>query len=248
MDNSLMIFGIRPVLEALEAGKPLEKVMVSNGLEGVLFHQLRKALEGEGIPLRYVPVQKLNTLTKSNHQGVIGYMSSVTYVDLEDMINRDLSSGKTPVYALLDGITDVRNFGAICRSAECFGLSGVIIPQSGSASVNADAIKASAGALHRMPVSRVNNLIDAAHLLHQSGFRLIAVTEKGQSMGDSSHNPGPKALILGSEERGISKMLLKLSDESWRIPMAGTIASLNVSVAAAIAFRQIAKQEGFVEN
>jgi len=241
MEEKMMIFGIRPLIEAIEAGRDVDKVLVQKGISGDLFKQLRQTLETTGTPMQFVPVQKLNQYTRDNHQGIIAFLSAVKFYDLENMINIDLAAGKKPVYALADGITDVRNFGAIARSAECFGINGIILPSSGSARVNADAVKTSAGALLKIPISRVTNTVDAIHLLKQCGFEIISFSEKSDSAIGSFPMKTPCVVIFGSEEKGVSKMAIKLSDNILKINMSGTTGSLNVSVAAGIVFHEIAK-------
>jgi len=232
---------MRPLIEALDSGRDIDKVLVQKGIAGDLFRQLRQLLESTGTPMQFVPVQKLNQYTSQNHQGIIAFLSAVKFYELENMINTDLAAGKTPVYALADGITDVRNFGAIARSAECFGIDGIILPSSGSARVNADAVKTSAGALLKLPICRISNTVDAIHLLKQNGFRVISFSEKATEAIGEKKIPTPAVVIFGSEEKGVSKMALKLSDKVLKINMHGTTGSLNVSVAAGIVFHELAK-------
>ena len=240
--NDRFIFGIHAVIEALNAGKDLEKVLVKRGTGSDLMKQLMGEVSRRNIPVQQVPVEKLNRVTGKNHQGVIAWLSEITYSDIAALLPSIYESGEDPLILLLDEISDVRNFGAIARSAECAGAHAIIIPLSGSAAINADAIKTSAGALHRIPVCRSKNLVDTAKFLSQSGLRLFAATEKAEVTMYETDMSGPAGIILGSEERGISAHLLKDADHWVSIPMKGTVASLNVSVAAGIMLWEVIRQ------
>jgi len=238
------IFGIHAVLEAVEAGKDVDKVLVKRGAGSDLLKKLLATLRRLEIPVQQVPVEKLNRVTGKNHQGVIAYLSQISYVDITTLLPAVFESGEDPLILLLDGVSDVRNFGAIARSAECAGVHAILIPASGSAAINADAIKTSAGALHRIPVCRQRDLPTAAKFLQESGLRLFAATEKATDSLHQTDMTGPAGIIMGGEEKGISNDLLRRVDAWVSIPMKGTIASLNVSVAAGIMLFEVLRQRG----
>lgn len=229
-----LIFGIRAVIEAIEAGKEFDKILIQKGLGNELFGQLRKALEGTEIPYQWVPIEKLKRISTKNHQGVVAYLANITYYSTEDLLGSIFESGKVPLVLVLDKITDVRNFGAIARSAECAGVDMIIIPSRGAAQINADAMKTSAGALNKIPVCREENLKTTIEFLKESGLQIIACHEKTDNLIYDIDFKLPTAIIMGSEENGISGEYLKRSDASVKIPMPGKIASLNVSVATGI--------------
>lgn len=233
------IYGIRAVLEAIRAGKELDKILLQKGLSNDLFGQLRKELVGKEIPYQFVPPEKLRRISTANHQGVIAYLANVTYYKTEDLLQSVFEKGKIPFVLLLDRITDVRNFGAIARTAECAGVDFIIIPSRGAAQINADAIKTSAGALHRIPVCREDNLKETLEYLKDSGLKIVACHEKTENTIYSEDFNEPLLVIMGSEENGISGEYLKRSDVQVKIPMAGNISSLNVSVATGIVLFQI---------
>lgn len=237
-----MIFGLRAVLEAMQAGKEIDKILVKKDLQGDLARELFAALKGTDIPVQRVPVERLNRITRKNHQGVIAYMAAVAYQKAEDLVPFLYEQGKTPFFIMLDGITDVRNFGAIARTCECAAVDAILIPTTNSVSVNADAIKTSAGALHTLPVCREHNLADTLRFLRDSGFRIIAATEKGDYDYTKADYTGPLCIIMGAEDRGVSYDHLALCDEWVRIPLLGHIESLNVSVAAGILIYEAVKQ------
>ena len=236
------IFGIRAVLEAAQAGKDLDKVLVRRGGGSDLLKKLLAVLSKMEIPVQQVPVEKLNRITGKNHQGVIAFLSEVSYVDITTLLPSIFEKGEDPLILLLDGVSDVRNFGAIARSAECAGAHAIVIPASGSAAINADAVKTSAGALHRIPVCRHRDLLTVMRFLKESGLRMFAATEKATDSMYATEMTGPAGLVLGSEDTGISAQLLKIADSWVSIPMKGTIASLNVSVAAGVLLFEILRQ------
>ena len=215
------LFGMHPVMEAVKTGKKLEKVLFKQGLEGPQFRELMELLKIREIPFQFVPVEKLNRSVRGAHQGVLAYMSQIDYVDLEQLVNDALGMSENPVLMILDGVSDVRNLGAIARSLECAGGHGIIVPAKGGAAINAEAIKSSAGALMRIDACKVPNLRVAAYYLKQSGFRLIAATEKVDRKIYDVDMTGPCAIIMGSEGKGISKAMLDLADDKAAIPMAG---------------------------
>ena len=242
MEKSTLIFGIRAVIEAINAGKEPDKIMLQNGLSGELFSELRKILQGTKIPFQFVPSEKLNRITSKNHQGVIAFLSEIQYYDVEDIIPVIFEEGQTPLILILDRITDVRNFGAIARTAECSGVHAIVIPSRGAAQVNGDAVKTSAGALHKIKVCRSNNLKDTLDYLKESGLQIISCTEKTDQFLYAVDFTAPSAIIMGSEEDGISGEYLKRSDHKVKIPMPGTIESLNVSVATGVILYEAVRQ------
>jgi len=237
-----LIYGIYPILEALNAGKDIEKIMLSRELRDPKVREITSLAGQLEIPVQKVPNEKLGSFTKSNHQGIVAFVSMIEYQPIEDILIHVFESGKQPMFIILDRITDVRNMGAIARSAECAGADALIIPSRGSAQVNADAIKTSAGALNLIPVHRTPNLKTTLRYLKDSGIKLIAVTEHGSTDYTLTDLRGPVALILGSEEDGISPEYLKLCDERIKIPLKGDISSLNVSVAAGVILFETLRQ------
>ncbi len=228
------IFGLRPLTEALEKGEKPEKVLLQQGLQGENYQHLFNIIRREKIPYQMVPVEKLNRVTRKNHQGVIAYVSLIAYEPLHQLLPMIYEKGELPLLVVLDRVTDVRNLGAIARSAECFGAHAIVIPDKGSAPVNADAIKTSAGALSRLPVCREGNILETIAFLKESGIRVLAATEKANVSLFNADLSGPIAIIMGSEDKGIAPALLRMASQAVSIPMIGSIASLNVSVAAGI--------------
>ena len=243
--KSSLIFGIHPVNEAIRSGKPIDKVLIKQGFKNEILPGLFPALRDQNIPFQYVPLEKLNRLTGGNHQGIIALVSELEYTDLEKLVPMLFDQGKLPVLVLLDSITDVRNLGALARSAECSGMDALVVPSKGSAQINADAIKTSAGALNNIPVCRVSSLEDAAKYLQDSGFQIVAATEKAEDFIFNADFNKPVALILGAEDTGIDPKLLKMADALVKIPMYGAIQSLNVSAAASVLFFEIVRQRNF---
>lgn len=242
VDKNEMIFGVRAVIEAIQAGKEIDKVLVKKDIQSDLSKELFAVLKGTQIPVQRVPVERINRITRKNHQGVVAFVSAVTYQKVEDLVPFLFEQGKNPFFVLLDGVTDVRNFGAIARTCECAAVDAVIIPARNSVSVNADAVKTSAGALHTLPVCREQNLKSTLQFLKDSGFHLVAATEKGDYNYTEADYAGPVCIIMGAEDKGISYENLALCDEWVKIPMLGTIESLNVSVAAGILIYEAVKQ------
>ena len=239
MDN--IIFGIRAVAEAIEAGKQIEKLYVKKGAEGQLMTELRDLCWRHKVRIQEVPVEKLNRLTRGNHQGVVAQLAAIEYVSLEDILDR-VPDDETPLIVVFDGVTDVRNFGAIARSAECAGAHGLIVPLKNSAPVNADAIKTSAGALNSIPVHRAGSIRNTLKTLAMAGMQIVAATEKSRELLYDADLTKPTVLVMGSEDTGISKEVLKLCDVQLAIPMIGHIASLNVSAAAAVMLFEVVRQ------
>ncbi|HNX67192.1 MAG TPA: 23S rRNA (guanosine(2251)-2'-O)-methyltransferase RlmB [Bacteroidales bacterium] len=236
------IFGMRPVIEAIRAGKQIDKLLVKKGLRGELYHELMEAVHDSNIPWQIVPQEKLDYLTRKNHQGVIAWLSLIEFQNIENILPSLFEGGAEPLILVLDGVSDVRNFGAIVRSASCFGAHTVIIPEKNSARITADAVKASAGALNTFPVCRVKSITKCVSYLKESGLKIIAATEKSETPLDKGSLQGPSVIILGSEDRGISRELLELSDIQVAIPIVGNISSLNVSVSAGILLYEINRQ------
>jgi 23S rRNA (guanosine2251-2'-O)-methyltransferase len=242
--NDQYIFGLHAVLEALQAGKEIDKVLVRHGSTSDQMKRLLGELNSRDIPIQRVPVEKLNRITQRNHQGVVAWISPISYSQITHLIPSIYEAGEDPFILILDGVSDVRNFGAIARSAECAGAHALVIPVTGSAAIHADAIKTSAGALHRIPVCRVRDLAATVKFLRESGLRLVAATEKTSTSIYQTDMTGPVGIIMGSEENGISPELLMQADHLATIPMSGRIASLNVSVAAGILLFEVLRQRG----
>ena len=240
MDNNL-IFGIRPVVEAIEAGREIEKLYIRKGAEGQLMTELRDLCLRHRVRVQEVPVEKLNRLVRGNHQGVVAQIAAIAYVQLDDILER-VPDDETPLVVVFDGVTDVRNFGAIARSAECAGAHGLIAPLKNSAPVNAEAIRASAGALTTIPVCRVGSIRNTIKTLQAEGVQVVAATEKSRKLLYDADLRRPTALVMGAEETGISKEVLKLCDERLAIPLIGRIESLNVSAAAAVMLFEVVRQ------
>ncbi len=237
-----LIFGIRPVLEALDAGKEIDKIFVQKGLKGELLGELKEKLNAHGLSAKSVPVEKLNRLTRKNHQGVVAFLSPISFYNIEEVITKTFETGETPLVLILDHITDVRNFGAIVRTAETAGVHAVVVPDQGAAAINGDAVKTSAGALMRVPVCRVRHLRDSAFLLQQMGLQLVGCTEKTSNEIYAPDFTKPTAIVMGNEESGISNSLLRTADHLAKIPMKGVIGSLNVSVSAGIILYEAVRQ------
>lgn len=242
MEKNDYIFGIRAVIEAIEAGKEIDKVLVKKDLQGDLAQELFAATRKVGVPVQRVPVERINRITRKNHQGVIAFVSAVEYYTLETLVPSLYEAGETPFVILLDGVTDVRNFGAIARTCECVGAHAIVIPARGSVSVNADAVKTSAGALHTLPVCRERSIQEAVRYLHDSGFTIVAASEKSTcNYTDVDYNV-PVAIVMGAEDVGVSPAVLRYCDEMVAIPMRGNIGSLNVSVAAGVMMYEVVRQ------
>lgn len=234
-----IVCGIHPVIEALRAGKHVEKLLVRREAGGEGLREIRNIARDRGIPWQPVPVEKLDRMTRTEHQGVIALLSPIDEQDLGEVINAAYERGETPLIVALDSVTDVRNLGAIARSAECFGAHALLVPKSGTARLGEDAVKTSAGALMRRPVCRVETLRDALREAQGHGLRVVALTEKGATGLPQADLSGPLVVVLGAEDQGISDAVLRMADVLVRIPMAGTIGSLNVSVAAGIALHAV---------
>ena len=236
------IFGIRPIIEAINSGKTIDKLFIQKGLHNDLFVELWKLVRLKRVNYKHVPIEKINRLTKKNHQGVFAFISPVDFFNIEDVIPSIYEEGKIPLILVLDRITDIRNFGAITRTAECAGVDGVLVPEQNAAAINSDALKTSAGALHKIKICRTWNLKLAVQFLKDSGLQIIACTEKTDDNFYQSDFNKPTAIIMGSEENGISQDLIKLSNKQISIPLKGQISSLNVSVATGIILYEVLRQ------
>ncbi|CAM3583836.1 putative tRNA:rRNA methyltransferase [Flavobacterium saliperosum S13] len=231
MEKEHLIFGIRAIIEAINAGKEVDKVFIQKDAQGDLMQDLMKAMKKNSINFSYVPVEKLNRLTSNNHQGAVATIAPISFVSLESLVEGVIESGKKPLFLILDQLSDARNFGAIIRTAECTGVNGIIVQKQGSAPVNGDTVKTSAGAVFNVPICKVDHIKDAIFYLQGSGIKTVAATEKTeQNIYDIDFNE-PVAIIMGSEDRGVNPSVLKIVDEKAKLPMFGTIGSLNVSVA-----------------
>jgi 23S rRNA (guanosine2251-2'-O)-methyltransferase len=237
------IFGIRAIIEAIESGSTMSKVYLQKGLRGSLFYELDKLIKEKGITTSMVPVEKLDRLSKnSNHQGAVAQISPIAFYDLETLLDETIESGKTPLFLLLDQLSDVRNFGAIIRTAECTGVNGIIVQKNGSAPVNAETIKTSAGAAFKIPICKVDHIKDALFMLQAAAIKTVAATEKTtNSVYDINFNQ-PMAIVMGSEHRGVNPSILKMVDFKAKLPLLGEIASLNVSVACGVFLYETVRQ------
>ena len=231
MKNETTIFGIRAIIEAIKSKETIDKVFMQKGLRGELFQELESLLRTEGINSSYVPVEKLNRLTQGNHQGAVAQISPIAFHNIDDLVTQILESDKTPLFLLLDQLSDVRNFGAIVRTAECTGVNGIIIQKKGGAPINGDTIKTSAGAIFKIPICKVDHIKDAVFHMQASGIKVIAATEKAEDFVYDVSFKEPCAIIMGSEGRGINPSVLKVVDDKAKLPILGDIESLNVSVA-----------------
>lgn len=242
MQETTQIYGIRAVIEAINTNKPVDKVFIQRGLKGDLFRELEGIVRKNDITASYVPIEKLNRLTKNNHQGVVANISPIVFHELEALVETVIENKKTPLFLLLDQLSDVRNFGAIIRTAECTGVDGIIIQKKGAAPVTADTIKTSAGAAFKVPIAKVNHIKDAIFYLQASGVEVISATEKTENTIYDVSFTKACAIVMGSEDRGISPSILKASDHVAKLPLLGEIESLNVSVACAVFLYEVVRQ------
>ncbi|MEM8508212.1 MAG: 23S rRNA (guanosine(2251)-2'-O)-methyltransferase RlmB [Bacteroidota bacterium] len=242
MNKEDVIYGLRAIIEAIEANTTLNKVYLQKGLSGALFKQLEHLVHKKKINCSYVPVEKLNKLSKNNHQGAIAMVSPVTFQDFDILVEQLISAKETPLFLLLDGVTDVRNFGAIIRTAECTGVDAIIVPKTGAAPVNSDTIKTSAGAAFNVPLVKVHHLKDAVYYFQGSNIPVIAATEKADTSIYDLDFIGPAAIVMGAEDKGVSSALLQLVDQKVKLPLLGSIASLNVAVACGVTLYEVVRQ------
>lgn len=236
------VFGTRAVIEAIKTGKTIDKVLIKKGLSNELFSELHQLIKENGIATQFVPVEKINRVTRKNHQGVLAFISPVEFDNIENVLPGIYENGQTPLILILDQITDVRNFGAIVRSAECAGIHAIVIPEKGMARIGADAVKTSAGAIHNLPICRVKNITDTVSFLQASGIHVVAATEKAKKLYTQTDLTMPLGIVMGSEDTGISNQILKIADEQIKIPILGKIESLNVSVSAALMIYEAIRQ------
>ena len=242
IDKSQYIYGIHAVLEAIEAGKDIDKILLSKTLNDETAREISDKARQLRVPVQRVPVQKIDRITRRNHQGVLAMMAAVTYYQVDNLVPQMFDEGENPFIVVLDGVTDVRNFGAVARTCECAGVSAIVIPDRESVSVNADAVKTSAGALNYLPVCRERNLVNAVKFLRDSGFMIVGTSDKNSSPYTQADYTGPVAIVLGAEDKGISPEMMKLCDTQVFIPEFGHINSLNVSVAGGIMIYEVVRQ------
>jgi 23S rRNA (guanosine2251-2'-O)-methyltransferase len=236
------IFGLRPVIEAIKAGKQIDRLLVRQGLKGDLYHELMTEVRNHNIVYQIVPLERIELVTRKNHQGVLAWLSLIEYQQIANLLPMLWEKGEDPLIIALDGISDVRNFGAIVRTAECLGAHAIVIPDKGSARITADAIKTSSGALHTFPVCREKSIVRTIEYLKESGLKVFCAAEKSAKNSQDTDLRGPAVLVMGSEDKGISRELISLADNIVSIPMKGNIESLNVSVAAGILIYEICRQ------
>ena len=242
MNKTTQIYGIRAIIEAINSDEPIDKVFLQKGLKGDLYRELESLMRQKGINNSYVPIEKLNRLTKNNHQGAVANISPITFYELEQLVTSVMETKKSPLFLILDQLSDVRNFGAIIRTAECTGVDGIIIQKKGAAPVTADTIKTSAGAAFKVPIAKVDHVKDAVFYLQASGITVVAATEKTQNTIYDINFTSPCAIVMGSEDRGISPSTLKAADHLAKLPLLGEIESLNVSVACAVFLYEVVRQ------
>ena len=242
MQKETSLYGLRAILEAIEANKSIDKVFLQKGLRGELFGQLEHAIRKNGINCSYVPVEKLNRITTNNHQGAVAQIAPISFYELDALVSVVKETKENPLYLILDQLSDVRNFGAIIRTAECTGVDGIIIQKSGSAPINGDTIKTSAGAVFNIPICKVDHIKDAIFYFQASEIQVVAATEKTDQMLYDIDFQSATAIVMGSEGKGVSTSVLKLVDAKAKLPMFGSIASLNVSVACGAFLYEVVRQ------
>ncbi len=242
MQDKEFIFGIRAIIEAIKSGKQIDKLMIRSGLKGELIQELMTLVKEHQISFQYVPNERINRVTMKNHQGVLAFISPIEFQNIENVLPSLFESGKNPLFIILDKVTDVRNFGAITRTAECAAVDAIIIPEKGSAQISGDAVKTSAGALLKMPVCRVKNLLQTVKFLQESGIQIVAATEQASELYYKTDFSIPTAILMGAEDKGVDMEYLRIADQMVKIPILGKIESLNVSVAASIMIYEAVKQ------
>tara|TARA_R110001592_G_scaffold138225_1_gene356993 strand:+ start:113447 stop:114208 length:762 start_codon:yes stop_codon:yes gene_type:complete len=242
-----ILCGIRPLLEAIEAGTEIDKIYLQQNLQGQLFKELWDILKTSKLPYAVVPKSRLDKFTRKNHQGVVAHISAVTSVDLKEVVQSTFEKGEDPLIVILDRVSDVRNFGAIARTADAVGAHAIVATTKNSASVNLDAMKASAGALNHLPLCKESNLNETVTWLQMSGIRVVACSEKTQTNSFDSDLTGPLAIIMGSEDKGIAPERLKAADLVVKLPMLGKVGSLNVSVAAGAVLYEVVRQRSLMD-
>lgn len=242
MQKETKLYGLRAIIEAIEADKSIDKIFLQKGLRGELFTELEKKIRKKGLNFSYVPVEKLNRLTTSNHQGAVAQISPISFYDLDALVTAVKETKEHPLFLVLDQLSDVRNFGAIIRTAECTGVDGIIIQKKGSAPINGDTIKTSAGAVFNIPICKVDHIKDALYYFQASDIKIIAATEKTDNSLYITDFTKGCAIVMGSEGKGISPSVLKIVDAKAKLPMFGNIASLNVSVACGVFLYEAVRQ------
>jgi 23S rRNA (guanosine2251-2'-O)-methyltransferase len=240
--NNQFIFGIRAIIEAITSGKEVETLYVQRGLTGDLYQELKKVVAEYQISAQFVPIEKLDRMTPKNHQGAVAVISPITYHKIENIIPEVYEKGEVPLILVLDSVTDVRNMGAIARTAECAGVHAIVVPGKGSAQINADAVKTSAGALYKIPVCRHDNFVQTVKFLQESGLQIVCCTEKTNDYIYKPDYTAPTAIVMGSEDEGIRNELIRTADYLAKIPMFGEIESLNVSVSAGVILYEAIRQ------
>lgn len=243
--QSTLVIGRQPIIEALESGRGIDKILLQKNASGDAIVKIRDLARQYQVPIQYVPVEKLHGMTKANHQGVIAIAALVQYLDLQAVIDHVVSAGETPLFVMLDGVTDVRNIGAIARSAVACGAQALIIPDRGVGALNEEAMKSSAGALEKIQVCRVNSLMKAVDTLHLNGISVYAAEMTAKPYLHELDLKQPCTIIMGGEEHGVFPALMKIADQTFQIPMTGNFESLNVSVAAGIILYESLKQRKF---
>lgn len=242
LKKSSIIIGRQPLIESLQSGKGIDKILFQKNISGEAVGIIRELAKEKNIPIQYVPIEKLNSVTRANHQGIIAFAALVQYLDLQQVIDHVVSSGEVPLFVILDGITDVRNIGAIARTAVCCGAQAIIIPDKGVGALNEEAMKSSAGALEKINICRVNSLMKAVDDLHMNGIMVYASEMTAQKNLYELDFKEPSAIVMGSEERGVFQGVIKICDEQFKIPMKGNFESLNVSVATGIILYEAMRQ------
>lgn len=242
MKKSSIIIGRQPLIESMQAGRPIDKILLQKGSTGEAIHAIRELAKQKNIPIQYVPAEKLNSISRANHQGVIAFAALVQYMDLQQVIDHTVGKGEMPLFVILDGITDVRNIGAIARTAVCCGAQALILPDKGVGALNEEAMKSSAGALEQIHVCRVNSLMKAVDDLHLNGINVFASEMTAEHRLDQLEWTEPVAIVMGSEDKGVFPALMKICDQKFKIPMVGNFESLNVSVATGMILYEAMKQ------
>lgn len=242
MKKSQLIIGRQPLIEAIKGGRAVDKILFQRNTAGESLDEIRQLARANNIPIQVVPVEKLGSLTKANHQGVIAFAGLVQYMDLQQVIDHTVSSGQLPLFVMLDGVTDVRNIGAIARTAVCCGAQALVIPDKGVGALNEEAMKSSAGALERINVCRVPSLLKAVDTLHLNGIKVFTSEMRAETKVFELPLAEPCCIVMGSEDKGVQPYIKKAADEFFSIPMAGDFDSLNVSVAAGIILYEAMKK------
>ena len=240
--KNALIIGRKAIIEAIQSGKALDRIYINNKITGEAISTIRNLAAQHGIPVNYVPVEKLNSFNVEDHEGCVALISKVQYHNLQEVISWVVEKGEAPLFLILDGITDVRNIGGIARTAFCTGVQAIIIPDKGVGALNEDAVLTSAGALEKIPICRVNSLMKAVDELHLNGIKVLASDMKAAKNVFDIDFTEPIAIVMGSEEKGIYPALLKVCDEKFKIPMVGNFESLNVSVATGMILYEVMKQ------